>query len=98
MAARIVTTARKALIVAYLFFWAAACLWVQWRASVREGERSQFSASRGYGPIWAPPKTKLDDGMDGIAFVSVDVTRLALEIAALTALAGTGLVVTARAK
>ena len=35
---------------------------------------------------------------NGIAFVTVDVTRLALETAALTALAGIGFVLTTKSK
>ena len=48
------TKPRKIVLICYLAFVVAACLWVPWTARL-QGEGVDRTLNAGYGPLWKPP-------------------------------------------
>lgn len=78
--------ARRVILTLYLGLVVLACTWVPWKASLPQGREIPL----GYSSIWSPSK----EWGGPWRFAKVDVQRVALEILALTALCGIGLLMT----
>lgn len=81
------------IVIVYCLAVATVCLYVPWKVDTTEG---LLKEAVDYSPLWSPP------ALSGIAipgaFVSVDVTRLMLELIVLTVIAVVAVSVTQWAK